>query len=133
MNLTIWPLWPTRLPGRVLPSDLDALTGGAWRLLYTLDAPNNCFPSGHVTIPLVIATDFCAQYPRARLWVWPLLLVLPSVVTAGQHYSRDVFGGAATAVLGLLLAGRALRRGVNPAACMSAGPPATTTTVNTGN
>ncbi len=121
LNLTIWLLWPTRLPRQALPSELGSITEGAWRLLYALDAPNNCFPSGHVTIPLVIATGFCAQYPRARRWVWPLVLVLlPSVVTTGQHYSWDVLGGAATAALGLLLAGRQLKRDVNPAACETA-------------
>ncbi|MDN5782463.1 MAG: phosphatase PAP2 family protein, partial [Luteimonas sp.] len=111
-NFTIWSIWPTRdSASRLLPDDLDPLTDTAWRLLYALDGPNNCFPSGHVTIPLVIAAGFCAQYPRARYWVWPLLLaLLPSVVTTGQHYSWDVLGGAATAAVGLLVAGRQLRR-----------------------
>ncbi|MEO6226945.1 MAG: phosphatase PAP2 family protein [Thermomonas sp.] len=106
-NFAIWTLWPTRVSAsRVLPDGLDPMTDAAWRLLYLLDGPNNCFPSGHVTIPLVIAAGFCAQYPRARYWLWPLLLaLLPSVVTTGQHYSWDVLGGAATAALGLFFAG----------------------------
>jgi hypothetical protein len=122
MNFAIWSAWPTRISAsRLLPDGLDPLTALAWRLLYALDGPNNCFPSGHVTIPLVIAAGFCAQYPRARRWVWPLLLVLlPSVVATGQHYSWDVLGGAATAGIGLLVAGRQLRSSVSPAACGTA-------------
>jgi hypothetical protein len=117
LNLLIWSAWPTRLPRAPLPSDLDAPTAAAWRLLFGLDAPNNCFPSGHVTIPLVIAAGFCAQHPRAARWVWPMLLaLLPSVVTTGQHYSVDVLGGAITAALGWWIAGREPQRGFNPAA-----------------
>lgn len=108
-NFAIWSLWPTRILRPALPPDLDPLTAGAWRLLHALDGPNNCFPSGHITIPLVIAVGFSAQYPRARRWLWPILLaLLPSVVTTGQHYSVDILGGAATAALGVLLAGRDL-------------------------
>jgi hypothetical protein len=111
LNFVIWSSWPTRMIfNRVLPQGLDPITEGAWRLLYALDGPNNCFPSGHITIPLVIAAGFCVQYPRARYWLVPLLLVLfPSVVTTGQHYSWDVLGGAMTATLGLLIAGRELK------------------------
>jgi len=121
LNLAIWLAWPTQLPRQPLPDDLDRLTEGAWRLLYALDAPTNCFPSGHITIPLVMGAAFCAQYPRARRWLWPLLVaLLSSVVTTGQHYSWDVLGGAATAALGLALAGRELWRGARPAAVGSA-------------
>ncbi len=109
LNLTIWLAWPTAIARHVLPESLDPLTAAAWRTLYALDGPNNCFPSGHVTIPLVIAVGFVAQYPQAQRWLWPLLLVLlPSVVSTGQHYAWDVLGGAATAALGLLLGGRDL-------------------------
>lgn len=111
MNLTVWLLWPTRIVQRMLPDTLDPFTAGAWRLLYALDGENNCFPSGHITIPLVVAAGFCTQYPRAGVWVWPMLLVLlPSVVGTGQHYAWDVLGGAATAALGLWLGGRGLFR-----------------------
>ncbi|MEO7940620.1 MAG: phosphatase PAP2 family protein [Burkholderiaceae bacterium] len=106
LNVTLWLSWPTHIVQRTLPSDLDALTTGAWHLLYTLDGPNNCFPSGHVTIPLVAASGLCVQYPRANRWLWPLLLgMLPSVVTTGQHYSWDILGGMATAACGVLIAG----------------------------
>ena len=115
LNLMVWLAWPTQLPRQALPVGLDPLTEGAWRLLYALDAPTNCFPSGHITIPLVMGAAFCAQYPHAHRWLWLLLAALiPSVVTTGQHYSWDVLGGAATAGIGLLLAGHELRRANNP-------------------
>ncbi len=135
INLAIWTLWPTRILRLAVPHGLDPPTRAAWQLLFALDGPNNCFPSGHITLPLVIAAGFSAQYPRTRGWLWPLLLVLlPTVVTTGQHYSLDILGGAATAMLGWMLAGRNARNAdlretaaiaVNPTACGSAGSPAT--------
>lgn len=113
LNLSIWLALPTRIARPGIPADVPAATHAAWNLLLALDGPNNCFPSGHVTIPLVIATGFCAQHPGARCWVWPLVvLLLPTVLTTGQHYAWDIAGGAATAALGLCLAGAPLvRRG----------------------
>ncbi len=110
-NLAIWLSWPTQLARRAIPDTLDPATATAWRLLYALDGPGNCFPSGHVTIPLVIATGFCAQYPQARRWVWiAFTVLLPSVVSTGQHSSWDILGGAATAAFGLWVASPALLR-----------------------
>lgn len=108
-NATIWLLWPTMIERAPIPRDLDAFTTGAWRLLRALDLPNNCLPSGHITIPIVLAVGYSAQHPHARRWLGPLLIVLvPSVVTTGQHYSWDIFAGVATAMIGLLVAGRPL-------------------------
>lgn len=110
LNVTVWIAWPTRLPRVALEGPLDPATAAAWRLLLALDRDTNCFPSGHVTVPLVIAAGYCAQHPSARRWLPALLLVLlPSVITTGQHYAVDVLGGAATAAIGLVLGGRALR------------------------
>lgn len=111
LNATIWLLWPTRIVRPPLPQGLDALTEAAWRCLYALDGVNNCFPSGHITIPVVAAMGFAAQYPPMRAAVWIALAALaPSVVSTGQHYAWDVLGGLATATIGLLLAGRPLWR-----------------------
>jgi hypothetical protein len=111
INLAIWSVFPTAIVRDVLPSGLDAGTHAAWALLYALDGPGNCFPSGHVTIPLVVAAGFGAQYPKTRWLLWPLLvLLLPSVLSTGQHYSWDVLGGMATAGAGLAMAGRPLWR-----------------------
>jgi hypothetical protein len=131
LNLAAWTIWPTRILRSALPQGLDPATDAAWQLLYALDAPNNCFPSGHVTLPLVIAVGFGLQYPRTRRWLWPpLLLLLPTVVTTGQHYSWDILGGATTAVMGWVVAGRNPRNPgsqaptpLSPGACGTAGSP----------
>jgi len=110
-NLAIWLAWPTKIVRHAIADTLDPATAAAWRLLYALDGTGNCFPSGHVTIPLVIATGFCAQYPQARRWVWiAIAILLPSVVTTGQHSSWDILGGAATAAFGIRVASPDLLR-----------------------
>lgn len=110
-NVAIWLAWPTKIVRHAIADTLDPATAAAWRLLYMLDGTGNCFPSGHVTIPLVIATGLCAQYPQARRWVWiAIAILLPSVVTTGQHSSWDVLGGAATAAFGIRVASPDLLR-----------------------
>ncbi|WP_133499541.1 phosphatase PAP2 family protein [Cognatilysobacter terrigena] len=104
LNVALWLSVPTRLPRVPLPDGLDAATSSAWRLLLALDAPGNCFPSGHVTLPIVIATGFTTQYPRYARAAWlSIAVLLPSVVTTGQHVVADVIGGLATALFGLAL------------------------------
>lgn len=115
LNAALWLLWPTRIVRAPLPRGLDPLTEVAWRCLYALDGLNNCFPSGHITIPAVAAVGFAAQYPKARIAVGLTLAALaPSVISTGQHYAWDVAGGLATATIGLLLAGRGLWRAERP-------------------
>lgn len=102
LNAAIWLTWPTRLPRETLPSGLDPLTHAAWRLLLTLDADTNCFPSGHVTLPVVIGAGFCVQHPRhAPAAILLVAALVPSIVTTGQHYAIDALGGLATALVGL--------------------------------
>jgi membrane-associated phospholipid phosphatase len=112
MNVALWLAVPTRLPRPPLPGG-DGATAAAWRLLYAVDGPSNCFPSGHVTLPLVIAAGFALRFPRNGSLAFVAIAVLaPSVVTTGQHVAVDVLGGAATAFLGLLLTRHPLLRGV---------------------
>lgn len=104
LNALTWLAFPTYLPRRAVPEGEGLLTDAAWRVLYALDANTNCFPSGHITLPLVIGAGFCMQYPRLAPWAAALVVALsPTIVTTGQHYAVDALGGAATAVLGLLL------------------------------
>lgn len=111
LNIAIWLAWPTRIVRAALPEGLDPLTQAAWRLLYALDEPNTCFPSGHITIPTVVMIGFAAQYPQSRRWIWCVALLFPAIVTTGQHYAIDLFAGMATALIGIALAGRALLGG----------------------
>ncbi|GAB3357220.1 phosphatase PAP2 family protein [Lysobacter tyrosinilyticus] len=105
LNIVVWLAWPTRILRETLPQGMDSLTQGAWNLLYALDAPNNCFPSGHITIPCVVMAGFVAQYPDARRWIWIVALLFPAIITTGQHYAIDLFAGMLTAVAGIALAG----------------------------
>jgi hypothetical protein len=108
LNVIVWLAWPTHILRNALPDGLDPLTRGAWHLLYALDEPNTCFPSGHITIPCVVMAGFLAQYPQARRWIWIVALLFPTIVTTGQHYAVDLFAGMLTALVGIVLAGRPL-------------------------
>jgi hypothetical protein len=111
LNAVAWMTWPTYAVRHPLPADLAPATDAAWRLLYFLDGSNNCFPSGHITAPVVAVAGYCAQHPAARRWAWPLVLLLfPSVVSTGQHYAWDVLGGATTAAFALWWVRADLRR-----------------------
>jgi hypothetical protein len=105
LNMLVWLAWPTGIVRHALPEDLGGATRAAWDLLYALDEPYTCFPSGHITIPVVVMFAFVAQHPRARRWIWAVALLFPTIVTTGQHYALDLAGGAATALIGLRLAG----------------------------
>lgn len=102
LNCAIWLAWPTRLPRTARFTDLDPLTDAAWSLLLALDADTNCFPSGHVTLPVVICAGFCVQHPRlASAAILAVAALVPSIVTTGQHYAIDALAGLMTAIVGL--------------------------------
>lgn len=110
-NALVWLAWPTRLARDHLPEAGDGATGAAWRLLHFLDSDINCFPSAHITAPIVAVAGYCAQHPSARRWAWPFaIMLMPSVVATGQHYTWDILGGAATAAIGLWFVRRDLYR-----------------------
>lgn len=110
INAAIWVVWPTSLARHGAPADLGGATGAAWRLLHFLDSNINCFPSAHITAPIIAVAGYCAQHPRARRWAWPFAIALmPSVVATGQHYSWDILGGAITAAFALWWVRRDLR------------------------
>ena len=110
INFVVWIAWPTSIVRAALPEGLDGATRLAWQALHALDAPNNCFPSGHITIPVVVMAGVIAQHPRARRWLWLPLLLFPSILTTDQHYFVDLVGGLATALIGIALVGQALWR-----------------------
>jgi hypothetical protein len=105
LNIAVWLAWPTHIVRNAAPEGLDPLTRGAWQLLYALDEPNTCFPSGHITM---VMAGFMAQHPHARRWIWLVALLFPTIVTTGQHYVIDLFAGMAAALVGITLAGRPL-------------------------
>jgi hypothetical protein len=104
-------VWPTTYPRPPAPAD-DGLTGGALRLLGTIDSPGCCCPSGHVVVPLVLVWGV---WRDRHPWRVPLLLLVlllvPTVLTTKQHYLWDVAAAFAVAGLATAAARRRTRRG----------------------
>jgi membrane-associated phospholipid phosphatase len=97
-------LYPTAAP-RVG----DAVPGAgfaAWtlRLMYSVDAPYNCFPSLHVAYAFVSALA-CYRVHRGvgtAAAAWAVLIGISTVYTK-QHYVVDVIGGAVAAGVAYVL------------------------------
>lgn len=110
LNVLVWTAWPTWIERHALPPDLSSATAHAWQLLLAIDRAGNCLPSGHVTIPVVIAVGFARQYPQRRLQLTAVIaLLIPSVIATGQHTAWDVVAGIATAAAGWALTQRRSR------------------------
>ena len=93
-------LYPTAAPrlGDAVPDDGFA----AWtlRLMYSIDAPYNCFPSLHVAYAFVSALA-CYRVHRGvgtAAAAWAVLIGISTVYTK-QHYVVDVIGGAIAAAI----------------------------------
>jgi len=103
INYTIFALWPTVIQRPPLPEG-NAFYDVWYRWLTTIDTPANCFPSGHITAPVIGCWALAQEHPR---WRWPIRLALIpfllTILTTKQHYVWDLFGGLATAVIGIVL------------------------------
>lgn len=94
------------------PSGFEVNTIFDWvtNLIYTLDEPNNLFPSIHCMESwLVVRGVFrCRNLRHPTAWrvfsICMSLAVFASTLLAKQHVFVDVLGGVAVAELGLLLA-----------------------------
>ena len=77
----------------------------ATRLYFAIDLPYNCFPSLHVTYP-VLATLIVWRTKPVMRWIFLAMAttVAISVILVKQHYIADVVAGAANAAAGLYLA-----------------------------
>lgn len=99
INLIIFAIWPTMLPREGLP---DGLHGAGFQWLYSIDTTANCFPSGHITAPLIAFYALTMEHRSKRRWLWTLFALLcPTILTTRQHYAVDLFGGLATGAFGL--------------------------------
>jgi len=98
--------WPTELPRPEPPR--DGITAAAWRALFLVDVPRNCFPSLHVALALISA----ATLRRRTGWrsVAPLwaLAIAWSTLTTRQHIALDLAGGLLLAPPAWLIAGKLL-------------------------
>ncbi|MFN0084148.1 MAG: phosphatase PAP2 family protein [Blastocatellia bacterium] len=105
LNLVIYTILPTTYPRPPLP-DGEGLSLGAYRWLCAIDTPANCFPSGHITSPAISYWALAQENPRMIWWfraVFALLAI--SILTTKQHYVFDLFGGLASAGIGILVSG----------------------------
>lgn len=81
------------------------LSANITRLYYLIDLPYNCFPSLHVTYPM-LATLVAWRKHNVMRYVFAVMtmIVAVSVVMVKQHYLADVIGGLANAILGFWFA-----------------------------
>jgi hypothetical protein len=104
LNFSIWIIFPTVYP-RPAFSGEPSVTTAAYNVLVAVDSPSCCFPSGHITIPVVAAWGVGREYPHLR---GPLAIMLgllaTTVLTTKQHYLVDIPSGLATAAIGIAFA-----------------------------
>lgn len=103
-NVLIWAIFPTTFPRPPAPEG-DSLTASFYNLMVSVDTPNCCFPSGHITIPAILVWTLGRQHPRAAAPLWIAFALLSvTIVTTRQHYLVDLFGGLGTAMIGVAAA-----------------------------
>ncbi|MBN1282578.1 MAG: phosphatase PAP2 family protein [Proteobacteria bacterium] len=98
-------LFPVRMDLRPVIETATGLTEWGAQLYFSIDAPYNCFPSLHVTYPVLAVIAVWGRYRRLRwLFAAMALAVSISVVMVKQHYIADVIAGMANAGLSYWLA-----------------------------
>ena len=125
-NAAVFLAWPTQLDMRTVAPE-----GTLLALIQALDTTRCAVPSGHVSLPMAIATaallvSFNVHTRLARRWrllssaffVWTIVLAASTLLTR-QHYVIDAAAGAAFgAVVGIITAAR---RFSSPAVCLLKG------------
>jgi membrane-associated phospholipid phosphatase len=113
LDLLVFALFPTVYP-RVAAPPGAGWNQMAFNFLFAVDTPANCFPSGHITAPLIGFWAVAADNPRWRPWLWlTFALLCPTILTTKQHYVADLIGGFATGVFGVWLSGKITWGGAN--------------------
>jgi hypothetical protein len=104
LNLMVWIGYPTMVLRAAAPEG-SGLTDRVFRLLFVLDAPNNCFPSAHVAIPAIMAVALARAYPRWQGIIGPVFVLWSfTILTTEQHYAVDWVGGVVSAAIGWWIA-----------------------------
>jgi membrane-associated phospholipid phosphatase len=91
LSLPFFVLFPVRMPLEAFyPAEPYGFADALWRWF---DAPNNCFPSLHVSSCLLLLQ---LNWSRPHRWLAAAasLAVIASTVLVKQHYVVDVVGGA---------------------------------------
>jgi membrane-associated phospholipid phosphatase len=87
-------LYPTFLPRLSFSEQNHPVLGWCYQFLYSIDIPNNCFPSLHTSLALIAASSL-----RTRSFVWQIVAslwsaaIILSTLTTKQHCILDVVAG----------------------------------------
>jgi membrane-associated phospholipid phosphatase len=65
--------------------------------LYVIDSPNNCFPSLHVSMTVLVALALCQKYPKTVPISLAVMICISTVLTK-QHAIIDVVTGVFVAL-----------------------------------
>jgi hypothetical protein len=107
INSCFWFLYPTVMERPPLPD--ASFANFAYRMTVMVDTPANCFPSGHLTFPLIACWAFVQDRPSLKWVVWPLFGICSiSVLTTKQHYFVDIPAGVAVSLFSLFLVYRTI-------------------------
>jgi PAP2 superfamily len=94
-------IWPTHIERPQLELD-GTLQTWSYSVMVTADAPQSCFPSGHVVGPAILCWGFWRDGQRLGPW---LLALFPffslTILATKQHYFWDLLAGYALAGLGI--------------------------------
>lgn len=92
--------FPVRMELRPDISGLAGISAAVTRCYYIIDMPYNCFPSLHVTYPM-LATLLAWRKHKTMRWIFAAMtfVVAASVMLVKQHYVADVAGGFLNASL----------------------------------
>jgi membrane-associated phospholipid phosphatase len=98
----IFLMFPSDFPR---PTDAGGgLTGEAIRWFWTVDPPNNTFPSTHVAVSVIAALGMWRDGNRARMVSLMMAIgVIVTVHTTKQHYLVDTIGGIVVALMAFRL------------------------------
>lgn len=103
LSLPVFLLFPVRMPRELFYGpEVYNWADAFWRWF---DAPNNCFPSLHVSNCLLLLQF---TWTRPGRWLYgPLILgVIASTVLVKQHYAVDLLGGAVVYLVSRWFLGR---------------------------
>jgi membrane-associated phospholipid phosphatase len=107
LSVPFFVLFPVRMPiEQFYPVVPFGWADAAWRWF---DAPNNCFPSLHVSNSLLLI-HFNWRRPHRILYAAGSVAIIASTVLVKQHYVVDVLGGGVVYLLSRAFLGRLVVR-----------------------
>jgi membrane-associated phospholipid phosphatase len=96
----IFLFFPTTYPREDMQNPGGFLGWLIFNVIHNLDAPRNCYPSLHVSLPFTLSFIWLRYRPKIGVLflVWAIVIAL-STLTTKQHYILDVLGGIIVAYI----------------------------------